>query len=125
MRSVPPHREAGNRAQRFLALTDACVQHIYRASHRRSLARRAIHADLTVRDGLVQMRTRVISMTRAFTRGEGLRIQSGATHMHLDRLRSVAMSTELSATLAPLQAVLELLNEDSTHRWADQRPRAC
>ena len=94
------------------ALTDACLQHIYRASHRRSPARRAIHADLTVREGLVQMRTRVISMTRALTRGEGLRIQSGATHTYLDRLRAVATSTELRTTLAPLQAVLELLNEE-------------
>jgi transposase len=94
------------------ALTNACLRETYRAVHRRSPARRAIHADLTVRETLVQMRTRLISMSRALTRAEGLRIRSGATHTYLDRLGAVEASGELQATLAPVRAVLELLNDE-------------
>jgi transposase len=94
------------------ALTEACLRETYRASHRRSPARRAVQADLTVRDALVQIRTRVISMSRALTRAEGLRIQSGKSETFLARLRALEVSPTLGTTLTPVRAVLELLNEE-------------
>jgi transposase len=94
------------------ALADACVRGTYRAIHRRSAGRRAWQVDLTVRDGLVQMRTRVISMVRALTRAEGLRIPSGKTETFLQRLTRVSPSQDLAVSLAPLRLVLELLNEE-------------
>lgn len=94
------------------ALAEACVRQTYRAVHRRSATRRAVQADLVVRDSLVQTRTRVISITRALTRGEGLRIRSGASHTFVRRLSALTMSSELAATVRPLRAVLELLDEE-------------
>ena len=94
------------------ALTEACIRGTYRAIHRRSAARRQVQAELVVREALVHMRTRVISMSRALTRAEGLRIRSGKTETFLDRLREVTPSPVLLATLAPLRALLELLTEE-------------
>ena len=94
------------------ALTDACLRQTYRAIHRRSPARRAVQADLVVRDALVQTRTRLVSTTRALTRAEGLRIPSGAAYTFVSRLRAIGMSTALDRTLAPMRAMLELVDED-------------
>ena len=94
------------------ALTDACLRQTYRAIHRRSPSRRAVQADLAVRDALVQTRTRFVSVTRALTRAEGLRIPSGASHTFGSRLRTVDVSAALDRTLAPTRAMLELLDEE-------------
>ena len=94
------------------ALTDACLRQTYRAIHRRSPARRAVQADLVVREALVQTRTRLVSLTRALTRAEGLRIRSGASHTFVARLREVAVSGALDRTLSPVRAMLELLDEE-------------
>ena len=94
------------------ALTDACVRRTYRAIHRRSPARRAVQADLVVRDALVQTRNRAVSLTRALTRGEGLRIRSGASHTFLARLQAVDKSATLERTLAPMRGMLALLDEE-------------
>jgi transposase len=94
------------------ALTDACLRRTYRSIHRRSAPRRAVQADLVVRDALVQTRTRMVSLTRALTRAEGLRVRSGAPTTFLSRLRAVDASAELERTLAPLRAMLELLDEE-------------
>ena len=94
------------------ALTDACLRQTYRAIHRRSPARRAVQADLVVREALVQTRTRLVSLTRALTRAEGLRIRSGASHTFVSRLREVAVSGALNRTLNPMRAMLELLDEE-------------
>ena len=95
-----------------VALTEACLHERYRAVHRRSTLRRDVQADLVVRDALVQMRTRLVSMTRALSRAEGARIRSGAVETYLPRLRAVAVSPALACTLAAPAAVLEVLADE-------------
>ena len=59
-----------------------------------------------------ETRTRLVSLTRALTRAEGLRIRSGASHTFVSRLREVAVSGALDRTLGPMRAMLELLDEE-------------
>ena len=94
------------------ALTTACVQGIYRPIHRRSAARRAIQAQLRVRDELVESRSRAISMVRALTRAEGLRLRSGSAETFAHRLASLELSPSLAVTVAPVSQVLICLNEE-------------
>ena len=54
----------------------------------------------------------MVSLTRALTRAEGLRIRSGASHTFVSRLREVAVSGALDRTLGPMRAMLELLDEE-------------
>ena len=93
------------------AWTLACGQGTYRAIHRRSPARRIVQGDLQVRETLVQMRSALISMVRAMTRAEGLRIPSGTTDSFVPRLDRVALSPSLAATLEPLRRLLACLTE--------------
>jgi transposase len=58
------------------------------------------------------MRTRVISMVRALTRAEGLRIASGNTETFLARLARVEPSAALATSLTAPRLVIELLNEE-------------
>jgi transposase len=101
------------------ALTTACTQGIYRAIHRRSAARRAVQAQLRVRDELVDARGRAISLVRALTRAEGLRLRSGSAETFARRLADVALSPSLAVTVAPVCRLLSCLNEEIRH--ADTR----
>src|SRR5690242_16970270 len=101
------------------ALTTACVQGIYRAVHRRSPARRAIQAQLRVRDELVESRSRAISLVRALTRAEGLRLRSGSAETFGRRLAALELSPALAATVAPVCELLVCINEGI--RRADTR----
>jgi transposase len=103
------------------ALTTACAHGTYRPIHRRSPARRTIQAHLNVRDELVQTRGRAMSMVRAMTRAEGLRIRSGSPETFLRRLAAVAVSPSLDATVAPLRQMIACLDEEL--READRRVR--
>jgi transposase len=94
------------------ALTSACGQGIYRAVHRRSAARRLIQIHLTIRDELVHTRGRAISMVRALTRAEGLRIRSGDTESFLRRLASVPASAALQTAMEPLCRLIAGLDEE-------------
>ena len=101
------------------ALTTACGQGIYRPIHRRSAARRAIQAQLRVRDELVESRSRAISMVRALTRAEGLRVRSGSAETFGHRLAALELSPSLAATVAPVCQLLICINEEV--RRADTR----
>jgi len=103
------------------ALSTACVHGTYRPIHRRSPARRAIQAQLNVRDELVHTRGRVISMVRAMTRAEGLRIRSGSPETFLRRLVAVEVSPSLAATVEPLCHLMACVNDQL--RMADLRVR--
>src|SRR5687768_4720307 len=94
------------------ALTTACAQGIYRPVHRRSAARRAIQAQLRVRDELVEARGRAISLVRALTRAEGLRLRSGSTETFVRRLADLELSPSLAATVGPVCQMLACLNEE-------------
>ena len=101
------------------ALTTACGQGIYRPIHRRSAARRAIQAQLRVRDELIEARGRAISMVRALTRAEGLRLRSGSAATFVHRLAGLELSPTLAVTVAPVCEMLGGLNE--ALRRADAR----
>ena len=94
------------------ALADACHRGCYRAAHRRSASQRRVQAQLNVRRGLTDSRTRAISLARAITRGAGLRIRSGSSGSFLVRLATLELSPSIAETLAPLQRVIGVLNEE-------------
>jgi transposase len=91
------------------ALVTACAQGTYRPIHRRSPARRAIQAQLLIRDHLIQTRNRAMSMVRALTRAEGLRIRSGSPETFLRRLAALDLSPILHGTLAPLREAIQCM----------------
>lgn len=101
------------------ALTTACVQGTYRPIHRRSPARRAIQGQLRVRDELVESRSRAISLVRALTRAEGLRLRSGSAETFGRRLAALELSPPLAATVAPVCQLLACINAEV--RRADGR----
>jgi transposase len=93
------------------ALVTACAHGTYRLIHRRSPARRAIQAQLTVRDQLLHTRNRAMSMVRALTRAEGLRIRSGSPATFLRRVAALELSPTLQGTLAPLRETIRCMTE--------------
>lgn len=97
------------------ALTLACAQGIYRPVHRRTAARRAIQAQLRVRDELVETRGRAISLVRALTRAEGLRLRSGSAETFVRRLTTLELSPSLAVTVVAMCQVVERLNEELDH----------
>jgi len=94
------------------ALADACHRGCYRAAHRRSASQRTVQAQLNVRRALTDSRTRAIALTRAITRGAGLRIRSGSTASFLVRVAALDLPSSIAETLAPLQRVIGVLNEE-------------
>jgi hypothetical protein len=94
------------------ALADACHRGCYRAAHRRSAAQRTVQAHLNVRRELTDSRTRAISLARAITRGAGLRIRSGSTGSFLVRVAALDVPSAIADTLAPVQRVIAVLNDE-------------
>ena len=94
------------------ALADACHRGCYRAAHRRSASQRTVQAHLNVRRELTDSRTRAISLARAITRGAGLRIRSGSTGSFLVRVAALDIPSPIAETLAPLQRVIAVLNDE-------------
>jgi transposase len=92
------------------ALTEACRLQIYRPVHRRSADHVTIQWQLNVRQQLVWMRTRAISLMRATTRGVGVHIRSSDTDHFLTHLEHAELPTPLQDALAPLREQLRLLN---------------
>ena len=94
------------------ALAEACHRGCYRVAHRRSAAQRTVQAQLNVRRELTDSRTRAISLARAITRGAGLRIRSGSTGSFLVRVAALDLPSSITETLAPLQRLIAVLNEE-------------
>ena len=94
------------------ALADACHRGCYRVAHRRSASQRTVQAHLNVRRELTDSRTRAISLARAITRGAGLRIRSGSTGSFLVRVAALDVPSTIAETLAPLQRVIAVLNDE-------------
>ncbi len=91
-------------------LAEACRLGAYRAIHRASAAQRHVRAQLAVRDALIRTRTRYVSVVRALTRRDGLRLASGGPQ-HLEaKLAPLPLAPALQAEIAPLRVVLEPLN---------------
>ena len=91
-------------------LAEACRLGAYRAIHRASAAQRHVRAQLTVRDALIRTRTRYVSVVRALTRRDGLRLPSGEPVHTEAKLAALPLSAPLAAELAPLRVVLDPLN---------------
>jgi transposase len=94
------------------ALAEACQRGCYRVAHRRSAAQRTVQAQLNVRRELTDSRTRAISLARAITRGVGLRIRSGSTSSFLVRLTAVDLPSSIAETLAPVQRLIAVVNDE-------------
>lgn len=93
------------------ALMDACRLGAYRPAHRTSDAQRQVRAELAVRDALVRTRARFISLIRALLRREGLRVPSGMARHFPRRLAALTVPDPLSAEIAPLLTVMEILSQ--------------
>jgi transposase len=101
------------------ALADACVSGTYRAAHRASEARRQVKARLAVRDALVRQRAKHLVLMGTLVGQQGLRVPTGQAKHFLTRLKKVELPAPLTATLAPLVAVVELLNKEVEKVEAD------
>jgi transposase len=102
-----------------VALTEACQQGTYRLAHRRSRRQHEVQCRLNIRQELTQARTRAISLARGITRAAGLRIRSGRTETFLERLAGLDLPSSMKLTLAPLQSVIEILDDELAN--ADQQ----
>jgi transposase len=95
-------------------LAEACRLGAYRAIHRASATQRHVRAQLAVRDALIRTRTRYVSVVRALTRRDGLRLASGGPE-HLEaKLVALPLAPALQAEIAPLRVVLDPLNVQIT-----------
>lgn len=84
----------------------------YRPIHRASAAQRHVRAQLAVRDALIRTRSRYVSVVRALTRRDGLRVPTGQPE-HLERhLGTLALEPGLAGELAPLRVVLGPVNAE-------------
>jgi transposase len=91
-------------------LAEACRLGAYRPAHRVTAARRAVRAELAVRDALVRTRVRYITLVRTLLRQDGIPVASGSTAAFLRRLAKGALPAALQARVAPMVTLLEPLN---------------
>ena len=91
------------------ALCDACHLGAFRRAHRASDESRLLRKHLAAREGLVQMRTRTISLCRSLLRQEGVRVPSGGAGSFPKRVRALQLSEELASTVEPLLLIHEQL----------------
>ena len=101
-------------------LAEACRLGAYRPAHRTSDEQRHVRAQLAVREAMVRTRSRYISLISTLLRRDGLRIHnSGYTPTFLKRLAQLELSDSLRAEIAPLELLLQTLNEQI--KQADQQ----
>ncbi len=91
-------------------LAEACRLGAYRPVHRASAAQRHVRAQLAVRDALIRTRTRYVSVVKALTRRDGLRLPPGDPVHTEAKLAGLPLSAPLAKELAPLRVILEPLN---------------
>ncbi len=92
-------------------LAEACRLGAYRPAHRTSDAQRHIRAKLAVREAIVRTRSKYISLIRALTRRDGLRVAAGTARGFGARIEGLPLSAELRLEIAPLITLLEAVNE--------------
>ena len=100
-------------------LAEACKLGAYRAAHRTSDKQRLVRARLSVREALVQTRTRYICLVGAELRQHGFRVASGDAANFAKRVQHLALPGRLKSEIAPLLAVLVSVNEQIA--WVDAR----
>ena len=92
-------------------LAEACKLGAYRAAHRTSDKQRLVKAQLSVREALVQTRTRNISLVGAELRQHGFRVACGQTASFAKRVQQLSLPGRLQSSIAPLLAVLLSVND--------------
>jgi len=100
-------------------LAEACRLGAYRPIHRASVTQRHVRAQLAVRDALIRTRTRYVSVVKALTRRDGLRVPPGNPEHTEAKLAALPLPAPLAGELAPLRAILDPLNREITA--ADER----
>jgi transposase len=93
-------------------LAEACRLGAYRPAHRLSDVQRHVRAELAVRDALVRTRVRYVALAKALVRRDGLRVPSGEVERVAARLAALPLGEVLRAELAPLSAMLAVLNRE-------------
>lgn len=102
------------------ALLGALEVSAYRRAYRTSAARRHVRAELAVRDTLVRMRARCVTLARTLARRDGLRPPASTPEVALARITALeALTPTLAQELAPLAAVVAPLTAEI--RAADAR----
>ncbi|MCI0571109.1 MAG: IS110 family transposase [Myxococcaceae bacterium] len=91
-------------------LADACKLGAYKPAHRTSDARRHLRAQLAVRESLVRTRAKLISLTRALLRREGIPVGTGSAAAFSRRLKAVELPEYMQHEVAPVLALMEPLN---------------
>ena len=92
------------------ALAEANRTGVFRRAHRASAPARALRQTLRVRQHLVQLRGRTISLVRARLRRDGLRLPSGSAEGLLTRLDRLTIPAPLTTVIAPLRELLTQVN---------------
>lgn len=107
------HRDLHIKTDRrdVVALAEACRFGIYRRAHRVSAAQRQRRRELKVRELLVRQRTALINFLRAELRQEGVRLRRGAAESVARQYRSLALPSDVAASLAPVVAALDDLHD--------------
>jgi transposase len=98
-------------------LAEACRLGAYRPAHRTSDRQRHVRAQLSVREALVQTRSRYISLVGAVLRREGFRVASGSAEGFAKRVEKLVLPGPLKSEIAPLLAVLLSVNQQLA--WVD------
>lgn len=105
------------------ALAEANRRGWYRVAHRTSAAQRETKQILRARRLLVQQRSGVVSLVRSLLRQSGYRLGTGICATVPERVRRLAVSGELAATLQPLcdQVVTLTIAIDTLEERLQQR----
>ena len=96
------------------ALAIACRRGNYRRAHRVSAASRQLRQQMRLRRHLVQTRSGLISLLRSVLRQEGRRLPTGSAEGVVARLDRLSLPAAVTATLAPLRAVIAQLTATLT-----------
>jgi transposase len=92
------------------ALAEACRLGAFRPAHRTSDAQRHVRTQVTVREALVRTRTKYIALVDSLLRREGLHPASGGAEAFPVRVARLPLSETLRQEIAPVQAMLRVLN---------------
>jgi transposase len=109
-------------------LARACATRNYRPAHRLSEQQRQVRTTLHIRRAAVGMRARIIVVTRALLRRDGYRVSLGAVDTFADRVQKLDLPSSLREQLAPVFAILSVLQEQIAgcdavlKRWVEESP---
>ena len=92
-------------------LCEACRLGADRPAHRTGERQRRVRAQLAVRETMVRTRAKYISLIRALTRAQGLRLPSGKASSFASRVERLEMPDWLRGEIGPLLSLMKSLDE--------------